>query len=175
MTRARVMLKRLRKAAECQSGAAAVELALIAIPFVALLVAMVETALVFFAGQVLQEAATQSGRLVMTGQAVGMTSSQFQQAVCNHSSGLFDCTKLSVSVQTFNSFSSITRTSPVSGGKILSTSSLPFSPGTPGQIEVVQVFYPWPLGADALGLGLINVNGDSHLLTGTAVFRNEPY
>src|ERR1700761_3760547 len=110
----------------------------------------------------------------MTGQAVGMSSSQFQQAVCNHSSGLFDCSKFVVSVQTFTSFASITSASAVSGGK-MTTSSMPFSPGTPGQIEVVQVFYPWPLGADLLGLGLVNVNGNAHLLTGTAVFRNEPY
>ena len=174
MTRARIMLERLRRAAACQRGSATVELAMIALPFVALLVAMVETALVFFAGQVLQEAATQSGRLVMTGQAIGMSAAQFQQNVCNHASGLFDCSKLSVSVQTFGTFGSITGTNPVVGGK-MSTGSLPFSPGTPGQIEVVQVFYPWPLGADMLGLGLINVNGDSHLLAATAVFRNEPY
>jgi Flp pilus assembly protein TadG len=151
-----------------------VELALIALPFTALLVAMVETALVFFAGQVLQEAATASGRLVMTGQSVAMNASQFQQSVCARSSGLFDCSKLSVNVQTFGSFASITTPSPVQNGT-LKTSGMTYSPGTPGQIEVVQVFYPWPLGADLLGLGLINVNGDSHLLTATAVFRNEPY
>lgn len=174
MTRARAMLERLRRLAACQKGSAAVELAMIALPFTALLVAMVETALVFFAGQALQEATTQSSRLIMTGQAIGMSAAQFQQAVCNHASALFDCSQLSVSVQTFGSFASITTTTPVQKGK-LNTNSLPFSPGTPGQIEVVQVFYPWPLAADLLGLGLTNVNGNAHLLVGTAVFRNEPY
>ena len=174
MTGARIILQRLRRIAACQKGSAAAELALIALPFTALLVGMIETALVFFAGQVLQEAATQSGRMVMTGQAVGMTAAQFQQNVCNHASGLFDCSQLSVSVQTFGTFGGITGTNPVVAGK-MSTGSLPFSLGTPGQIEVVQVFYPWPLGADMLGLGLANVNGSAHLLVGTAVFRNEPY
>lgn len=174
MTRARTMLKRLRRAAACQDGSAAVELAMIALPFVGLLVAMIETALVFFAGQVLQEAAIQSARLVMTGQSVGMTAAQFQQSVCNHASGLFDCSKLSVSVQTFGTFGSITGTNPVVAGK-MTTGAMAYSPGTPGQIEVVQVFYPWPVGADMLGVGLVNVNGDSHLLVATAVFRNEPY
>ena len=174
MTRARLILKRLKRAAACQSGSAAAEFALIAVPFVALLVAMVETALVFFAGQVLQEATTEAGRLVMTGQAVGMNATQFQQFVCNHSSGFFDCSKLSVNVQTFSTFASITGANPVKNGQ-MNTSNLAFNMGTPGQIEVVQVFYPWPLGGNMLGLGLINVNGNAHLLTGTAVFRNEPY
>ena len=174
MKRLRIIKARLRRAAACQSGAAAAELALIALPFTALLVAMVETALVFFAGQVLQEATTASGRLVMTGQAVGMNAAQFQQAVCNRAAALFNCSQLTVSVQTFGTFASITTASPLSGGK-MTTSPMPYSPGTPGQIEVVHVYYPWPLGADSLGLGLINVNGNAHLLTATSVFRNEPY
>lgn len=168
------MLARLRAWRRCERGATAVEFALIAVPFLALLTAMVETALVFFAGQVLQAATSESGRLVMTGQAQGMTASQFQQAVCDRAGGLFTCSQMSVNVQTFGSFTSAAGSNPIKDGK-LDTSGFGFSAGKPGQIEVVQVFYPWPLGMDLLGLGLNNVNGDSHLLTATAVFRNEPY
>jgi Flp pilus assembly protein TadG len=52
-----------------QDGAAAVEFALIAVSFLALLFAILETALVFFAGQTLESAASDAGRLIMTGQA----------------------------------------------------------------------------------------------------------
>jgi len=164
----------LRGWRRCERGATAVEFALIAVPFLALLTAMVETALVFFAGQVLQASTSEAGRLIMTGQAQGMTASQFQQAVCDRSGGLFTCSKLSVNVQTFGSFTSATGANPIQNGK-LDTSGFGFSAGKPGQIEVVQVFYAWPLGLDLLGLNLNNVNGDSHLLAATAVFRNEPY
>ena len=174
MTGARIILQRLRRIAACEKGSAAAELALIALPFTALLVGMIETALVFFAGQVLQEAATQSGRMVMTGQAVGMTASQFQQAVCNNANGFFACSQLSVNVQTFGTFTAATETNPIQAGKLVTT-GFGFNAGKPGQIEVIQVFYPWPLGTDLLGLNLNNVNGTSHLLTATAVFRNEPY
>jgi Flp pilus assembly protein TadG len=168
------MLRTLRQWRRCERGATAVELALIAVPFLALLTAMVETALVFFAGQVLQAATTEAGRLIMTGQAQGMTASQFQQAVCDRAGNLFTCSQMSVNVQTFGSFTSATSANPIQNGR-LDTSGFGFSPGTSGQIEVVQVFYAWPLGMDLLGLNLNNVNGDSHLLTATAVFRNEPY
>jgi Flp pilus assembly protein TadG len=168
------MLATLRGWRRCERGATAVEFALIAVPFLALLTAMVETALVFFAGQVLQASTSEAGRLIMTGQAQAMTASQFQQAVCDGAGGLFTCSQLSVNVQTFGNFTSAAGPNPIQNGKI-DTSNFGFSPGKPGQIEVVQAFYPWPLGLDLLGLNLNNVNGDSHLLAATAVFRNEPY
>ncbi len=168
------MLARLRAWRRCERGATAVEFALIAVPFLALLMAMVETALVFFAGMVLQSATSETARLIMTGQALSMTGAQFQQDVCNASGGLFTCSQLSVNVQTYTSFTAATESNPIQAGK-LNTAGFGFSPGKPGQIEVVQVFYPWPLGTDLLGLNLNNVNGNSHLLAATAVFRNEPY
>ncbi len=164
----------LRRGVRREDGATAVEFAIIAMPFLALLVAMTQTALVFFAGQVLQAATSEAGRLVMTGRAQSMTSAQFQQAVCDDAKGLFTCAQLQVNVQTFATFATATRANPIQNGK-LNTSGFTFSVGKPGQIEVVQVFYPWPLGTDMLGLHLTNVNGDSHLLAAAAVFRNEPY
>ena len=174
MRRRRRIIGALRSGLACESGATAVEFALLALPFLALLMAMLETALVFFVGQILQSATADSGRLVMTGQASGMSTGQFQQAVCSRAYGLFDCSKISVNVQTFSSFGAITRVNPVQNGK-LNPAALTFAVGQPGDIEVVQVFYPWPLGTDLLGLHLNNVNGDSSLLVATSVFRNEPY
>ena len=145
-----------------------------ALPFLALLMAMFEMGLVFLAGQVLQGATTQSSRLVMTGQAQSMSLAQFRQSVCDNAHGFFDCTKLGANVQTYTTFAAATSTPPIKNGRF-DTTAFAFAPGTPGQIEVVQVYYPWPLGADLLGLHLVDVNGDSHLLSATAVFRNEPY
>ena len=52
-----------------QDGAAAIEFGLVAAPFLALVFAIMETAIVFFAGQALETAAADSARLIMTGQA----------------------------------------------------------------------------------------------------------
>src|ERR1700687_1379750 len=67
-----------------EDGAAAVEFALVAAPFLALLFAIMETALVFFAGQYLETVVTDTSRLIMTGQAQtqGLTQSQFLTQVC---------------------------------------------------------------------------------------------
>jgi len=160
----------------CTRGGAALEFALIATPFLGLLLAIVQTGLVFFAGQVLQASTAQAARQIMTGQAQaqGMTSAQFQQAVCANAGGLFNCGGLSVNVQTFTSFSAISRLNPVQNGAI-NPALLGFQPGIAGNIELVQVYYPWPVGPNIFGVNLANLGGSSSLLIATSVFRNEPY
>jgi Flp pilus assembly protein TadG len=154
---------------------AAVEFALVAAPFLALLMAILETALVFFAQQVLQTATTQASRLIMTGQAQSgaMTATQFQQAVCNDAAVIFTCSGIYVNVQTFSSFSSVSQMNPISNGNFNTTMN--YQIGTQGDIELVQVFYQWPVYTAPLGFNLSNMNGNSRLLVATAVFRNEPY
>ncbi|MEA3027253.1 MAG: hypothetical protein QOF91_2538, partial [Alphaproteobacteria bacterium] len=51
-----------------QDGATTVEFALVAAPFLAMVFAIMETAVVFFAGQTLETAGADSARLIMTGQ-----------------------------------------------------------------------------------------------------------
>jgi Flp pilus assembly protein TadG len=156
-----------------RDGVAAIEFAMLAVPFLALLFVVLNTALVFFAQQTLQTATTQAARLILTGQAQqqNMSALQFQQAVCKNATAMFNCGGIAVSVQTFASFTAIAMTNPLQNGK-LNTSNLPYSLGSSGDIEVVQVFYQWPLFATMLG----PLAADTHdLLIATAAFRNEPY
>src|ERR1700680_1798733 len=99
-----------------QDGAAAVEFGLVAAPFLALLFAIMETAIVFFAGQTLETAVSDSSRLIMTGQAQSQSfdATAFKNAVCARIYGLFDCQNgVSVDVRKFTSFSGVTMPSPV--------------------------------------------------------------
>jgi Flp pilus assembly protein TadG len=153
-----------------------VEFALVAAPFCALLLAILQTALVFLAQQVLQTATTESARLVMTGQAQtqNLTPAQFQQDVCGFASALFTCSGIYVNVQTFSSFSGMTQMSPLQNGQF-QAGSMNFGTGGPGDIVLMQVFYQWPIVLGPLGFNLSNMSGNNRLLIGTAVFRNEPY
>ena len=157
-------------------GATALEFALVAAPFFAMLIAILETALVFFAQEVLQTATTQAARLIMTGQAQtqNLTAAQFKQDVCNDAAALFSCSGIYVNVQTFSSFSSMTQMSPLQSGNF-NSDSMSYGMGTAGDIVLVQVFYQWPIVLGPLNFTLANMNGNYRLLVGTAVFRNEPY
>ena len=160
-----------------QDGAAAVEFALVAAPFLALTFAILETAFVFFAGQTLEAAAADSARLIMTGQAqsAGFTAGDFKNAVCARIFALFDCANgVFVDVKTYSSFASVNTASPVSNGQ-LNTGSMTYSPGDVGNIVVVSLYYQWPIYVSMLGDNLSNLNGNKRLLVATSVFRVEPY
>jgi Flp pilus assembly protein TadG len=160
-----------------QDGSVAVEFGLIAAPFFALIFAIMETAVVFFAGQALETAAADSSRLIMTGQAQtqGFNAAAFKTAVCGRIFGLFDCQNgVSVDVQTFTSFNNISLTNPIdANGNFQNNFS--YQPGGPGSIVVVRLFYQYPVYVSLLGFNLANVNGGKRLLAATAAFRNEPY
>jgi Flp pilus assembly protein TadG len=162
--------------AHCRSGSAAVEFALLATPFLALIFLVLNTTLAFFAQQTLQSATTTAARLIMTGQAQsqGLTIAQFQQAVCANTNGLVDCSGIYVNVQTFSSFSTVTMLNPVQNGSFSNT-NLAYSLGNAGDIEIVQVFYQWPLYATLLGYNFANLGSGMDLLVATAAFRNEPF
>lgn len=169
----RILYRFVRK----NDGAAAVEFAMVAAPFLALVFAILETAIIFFAGQVLETAAADSARLIMTGQAQkgGLSQSQFKQEVCNRIFGLFDCANgIKVDVRTYSSFSGASLSKPIdANGNVTFTPA--FQPGTPGDIVVVRLLYEWPVYVSLLGLNLADMANSKRLIMATAAFRNEPY
>jgi Flp pilus assembly protein TadG len=176
----RLLLARIaRRFVRRQDGAAAVEFALVAAPFLALTFAILETALVFFAGQTLETAASDAGRLIMTGQAqtAGFSQDEFKNQVCARlAGGLFDCTNgVYVNVKTYSSYSAASgNTAPVNNGQFDKT-KMSYNAGNPGCIVSVSLYYQWPIYVSMFGDNLSNLNGGKRLLVATSVFRNEPY
>lgn len=174
-------------------GATAVEFALVATPFIALLVALLQTALVFFAQRALDEITEEASRYILTGQAqnASMTASQFANYVCTGDqtltklvNALFTCSKLLVNAQSYSTFAAASTNDPIAGfnssdkpvdanGNVL---TLAWSPGNPGDIVVLQVMYQWPVIGGPLGFNLATANGNgTRLLASIAVFKNEPF
>jgi Flp pilus assembly protein TadG len=162
-----------------QDGATAVVFGLVVAPFLAMVFAIMETALVFFAGQALETAGLHRARLIMTGQAQtqGFSQAQYKNAVCAKIYGLFNCQGgLYVDVKKYNAFSSIDNSKlPVDGNGNLQTSSFGYQPGGPGDIVVVRLIYQWPVYVSLLGLNLSDSAGGNRILMSTIAFRNEPY
>jgi Flp pilus assembly pilin Flp len=166
--------RKLRAFGRREDGAAAVEFAMVAAPFLAMLFAILETALVFFAGQTLETAVTASARLILTGQAqtASYTQEKFKEEVCARIYGLFDCAGgMVVDVQKYALFSSVDLTRPVDeDGKVKPGT---YDPGGPCEIVVVRLIYQYPVYVSFLGLA--DMSGNKRLLVATSVFRNEPY
>ncbi len=165
-----------RRLARQEDGAAAVEFAMVAAPFLAMVFAIIETSIVFFAGQALETAAADSARLIMTGQAQngGYDQNKYKTEVCKKIYGLFNCNAgLYVDVKSYPNFASVPTAKPITNGTMDTSTS--YSPGSPGDIVVVKLMYQWPVYVSLLGLNLSDLSGGKRLLMSTVAFRNEPY
>jgi Flp pilus assembly protein TadG len=166
--------------AEGRRGAAAVEFALVSIPFFALLFGIIEVGLIYFVSTTLEGATNEAAREIRTGQlqgqAIPVTKTSFTALICGQLTWLGStCTNnLFVQVQTFSSFQTITQPSPIVNGAI-DRNTLVFSMGGPGDIVLVQSFYQWTVLAPQLDNIGTPLTGGKMLLTSTSVFRNEPY
>jgi Flp pilus assembly protein TadG len=160
-------------------GATAVEFALIAPGFVAVLIAALQTAVMLFAQQTLQTAAMEAGRLFLTGQAQNSNwnATQFAGQVCPMVQPLFNCNSLMVNVTSYSSFSSANTTAPTltydKSGNVTNVWS--FTPGAPGQVMVVQLIYQWSTVDGPLGFALSNLPNGLTEIVGVSAFRVEPF
>ncbi|QPF84230.1 pilus assembly protein [Bradyrhizobium genosp. L] len=177
---ARLSLKLLRRFRRHRRGSAAVEFALIAPLFFALLFAIIEVGMIFFASQVLETVTQDSARMIMTGQAqsASYTQAQFKSYVCGRIGALFDCTNgIYVDVRSYSSstgFANVNVASPIDSSNCF-LPSMQYSPGGASDIVVVRLFYQWPLFVTKLGFNPSNLCNGKRLLTATAAFKNEPF
>src|SRR3954465_4158926 len=183
------LLATLRRFRGNRRGSAVVEFALVAPMFFALLFAIIETAIMFFASQVLETVTQNSARVILTGQAQGQNGSvaacqvtagvvsacdqaTFKAYVCSQIPAMFDCTKLYVDVQSTNSFGALSLTN-YGDSCSFNPTGVQYSAGAANQVVVVRLFYQWPLFVTGLGFNMGCNN--KRLLIATAAFKNEPF
>ena len=161
-------------------GTAAVELSLVALPFLALIIGALQIGLIFFSQSALELATAKSARLVLTGsqQSQGVTQQQFLATVCSKLPVILsNCSNLMVDAQVYTSFSSSNTSTPTitynANGTVSNTWQ--YNIGGANSIVVLRVMYLLPVVNGPLGLSLTNTSSSNRLLMATAVFKNEPY
>lgn len=174
----------LRRFRRHRRGSAAVEFALVAPVFFALLFAIIETGLVFFAGQVLETGVQDAGRLLYThqiqdsGLSTAQQKAQFQQDLCDRVKALLTC-PIDVDVQTYLPGVTIAISDPITAGSY-DPSGLAFQLPPPNSqaTVVVRAFYQWPLFVTSLGYNIANIGrgttDSKRLLAATTAFHVEP-
>jgi Flp pilus assembly protein TadG len=160
-------------------GATIIEFAIVAAPFVALILATIQTSLVFFAQQTLETTAEKTARQLVTDQAqnAGMTQAQFKAAACANLPSFMSCSNLMIDVQTADSFADADTSTPVltydKNNNI--TNSWKFDAGSPGSIIVMRTMYLFPVIPVPLGFNLASAGNGKDLLIATSVFKSEAY
>ncbi|AHF86456.1 pilus assembly protein TadG [Rhizobium leguminosarum bv. trifolii WSM1689] len=190
---------RFRALARSRDGAAAIEFALLAIPYFLVIFAILETFVAFAAEELVSNAVDAMSRRMRTGQitynlgrTTDMNQAQFRQAFCDEISILIRCSatevatpsKLYLDVQTFSTFSAIPTTIPkLSTDKYadINPAAFKYTPGGAGTINMLRAYYRWEIITDLVRpyITTIRPSGGSmpsqYLIVGTAAFQNEQY
>ena len=155
-------LRRFRKS---QDGAAAVEFAMVALPFFGLILAVIELSIFFFASRYLEDGLFNASRKVLTNRLdTASICTTFPQEVKNELANWFNPAKLTISVTPLPSF-----TSP--GGAIdLNAGGCTF--GATGQTMIIRATYAYPFQGFRFISGNPNM-GTNYAVTAATAFQVE--
>lgn len=190
----------LRRLFRERTGATAIEFALLALPFMLVVFATLETFVAFTGEQLLANATETMARKIRTGEitsgvnpATDMDQEGFRQAFCDEIAILMTCSptevatasKLFIDVRSYDKFSDIPTDIPRQVASDRSSDFNPtgfkFDPGGPKSINVVRAFYRWDVATDLVRPYVTNLRpaGSSmphdYLMVSTATFVNENY
>ena len=173
--RSRCVLRRYRKS---DSGVTAIEFAIVAPPFLALMLAIFEVGIMLFSEYVIEHGVAKAARMIRTGevQTANMTVTEFKALVCGNLSGYLDCeTNLKVDVRKFVDFDAVSLPPPLGAdGEFSEGIGGTYEPGAPYEVVVVRVYYAWSLFMPGMS-HMSNMSDGRRLLAAGAAFRNEPF
>lgn len=166
-----------------RSGAAAVEFALIAPIFLALIFSILEAGYFFFVSSTVDQASARAARLIRTGQAQSETSpiskAAFFDEICKVMRNLGDCDeRLTVDVARFADFEDLaadTSAPTCRDADDTAVGAIPYSIGAQREIVRVRVCYLHKTLSPGLGLDLAQAPDGSRKLISVVIFRNEPF
>lgn len=188
LVKSRLPAQRQRGFDSDERGVTTIEFGLLALPFFMIIGALLETAVIFLSGQILDTAVHDVGRLIRTGQVKELKITDLTQVrtrICDQLFGLFgDCKGLHIEIQVLSDFSNVKITPPIdlaactakaSDCGWLASRPEEYAAGQGSNIIVAQVYYKWQTLPGFGGFSLSNLNDGTRLISSSTVFRNEPY
>jgi Flp pilus assembly protein TadG len=160
-----------------QSGATAVEFALLIGPFLFLLLGLLEVSIQYFVTTAVDYAMQRTARLVRTGQAQiqDLSVQDLRSTMCDEMLNLFDCMHNSyITIEELDSLNASTYTVPVKNdGTFLADRAIDM--GTGGSYVIVRGFFQFSPLLDVFGALTPRLSNGHHLVVASVLFRNEPF
>jgi len=167
-----------------EDGAAAIEFALVALPFLLFVLGLLGMGLYFLASTSLEYGVEAAARQLRTGEAEkgSMTVDSFRELVCKKAGSYIDCGKVSTIVQHATTWSGISPQactdddgnrvgSTGSTGELINTYS-----GSASEVVLVTLCYEWDLAQHFKFLKLGSGDGSGPaIIQAAAAFKSEPY
>lgn len=160
-----------------EEGSVAVEFSLLVVPFVFLIIGIMEICLMFASNSVLDGATQEAARMVRTGQiqqARGNPEEMFSDRLCEKASVLIDCGKLQYEVIEMPRFADFGGFPP-SFDEDGNLEPQGFGPGGVNSVNLVRVIYRHKLATPLIAQFLADGPGNTRLMISTVVLQTEPY
>lgn len=170
---------RLRK--DARAGSAAIEFAMLALPFFYFLFGIIETGVLFFAQSALTNATEDTARMIRTGQIQGaLTSDELVGDICAKLSGLIETSgckiDLKVDLRVFSGFGGSGYPDVVKPDGALDTDNMAVQATDACKVVLFRAYYPWTIMTPFMGALMSNMpSGNQVLLGAAAAFRTEPF
>ncbi|WP_346906812.1 TadE/TadG family type IV pilus assembly protein [uncultured Roseibium sp.] len=167
-----------RRYSDDRRGVTAIEFAIVGIPFLMIVLGIVEMGLAFFVNRLIDNAVLESARIVRTGQAqkASFDADAFKDEICSNLPGfLCNKKKFIVDVTTYTDFTSLGTMESLFDEDGDLKDSFTFNIGCANSIVVARVVYRWPMFTALLRFDSGDTGSAERLLYSTAVFRNEPF
>ncbi len=168
-------IARLMRLRDEERGATAVEFALVALPFLFMVMSMLELAAVFLVYTTLDNAMANAARTIRTHNSAPPSASAFITATCNNMGWLQSTcsSQLHVDIRTELTFANPVAPDPMATG-VFNPAALTYDLPLPGQIVLVRAFYEWPLILPIMDAALSKYNNGVAQIIATTTFVVEP-
>jgi Flp pilus assembly pilin Flp len=171
------VIRRLRRLGRDKSGATAVEFALLAGPFLLIVLGLIEIGVQYFTSTSFESAVQRTARLIRTGQAQtsSMDLAKLRQTVCDEIYNLFDCkNNTAFQVSILSSMTSVpTDTAVDEEGKFVLEEG--FNAGKGSDYVLVRGYFQFHPLLDVFGVIRHRLANGNYLYGATVLFRNEPF
>ncbi|PDQ20433.1 pilus assembly protein TadE [Mesorhizobium sanjuanii] len=165
-------------------GSTALEFAILAIPFALLVFAILESCISFAGQEVMANATDDVARRLRTGQEkqADMNEATLKAMICSRLEIMVakDCPGLEVDLRKYDTFAAAAAAGfKIQDRKIVLTGTTPttftVSPGPAESINMLRVFYKWPVMTDLMASSMANLEGGKTLHFASITWQNEPF
>ena len=166
-------------------GSTAMEFAMLAVPFALLVFAILESCISFAGQEVMANITDDVARQLRTGQLqkTNVTEASIKQLICSRLEIMVakDCPGLLVDLREYSSFAdAATAGFKISGNDIVLTqggqdSTFEVTPGLAESINMLRVFYKWPVITNLLEKQMQNFTDGTTLHFASVTWQNEPF
>ncbi len=160
-------------------GATAIEFGILAIPFILLVFAVLETSVSFTAEQVMANATDKLARKIRTGEIKpsGTDKAAFRALICKDIEIFVPagCPNLHFDLQNYAKFTDVPKAIPFSEPGVIDVSGFKYTPGGAGTINNLRVIYEWPVITDIMKSKMAGLKDGKILLYTSTTWQNEPF